>query len=308
MSTALTSDVSVSGWDRSLYAFLAEKQQRSGSMRTVNAYAGMLRDFFGRAAKTPDRVKAADAFAWAYGVGLSGKQLSSTTVNARIACLSSYFRFLLRMELVATNPCEQLERPRPKQATARGLSAEQVRRLLTAIPDTRVGLRDRAIILMLVLTGRRRTEVLTMSAGDIHAEAERTVYSYRGKGGKAGQRELPLPALDAINAWLSSVGRELSDLAPEESLWPATGGVRGITTGLFYSNLRRYLVAAGLPSSGVHVLRHAAAKLRRDAGQSIEEVSRFLDHSSLAVTSLYLRRIEVVEDSGWSSVAEAIGI
>ena len=58
----------------------------------------------------------------------------------------------------------------------------------------------------------------------------------------------------------------------------------------------------------MHVLRHAAAKLRRDAGQSIEEVSRFLDHSSLAVTSVYLRRIEVVEDNGWSGVAQAIGI
>lgn len=54
--------------------------------------------------------------------------------------------------------------------------------------------------------------------------------------------------------------------------------------------------------------RRAAAKLRRDAGQSIEEVSRFLDHSSLAVTSLYLRRIEVVEDNGWSNVAQFIGI
>src|SRR4051812_3371709 len=133
---ALTTDLSVSGWDRSLYAFLAEKQQRSGSMRTVNAYAGMLRDFFGRAGKTPDAVGPQDAFAWAYGVGLSGRQPSATTVNARIACLSSYFRFLVRMDLMTANPCERLERPRPRQATARGLNAEQLRRLLTCIPDT----------------------------------------------------------------------------------------------------------------------------------------------------------------------------
>src|SRR3954471_23264256 len=130
MQTGLTSDASASGWDRSLYAFLAEKQQRSGSMRTVNAYAGVLRDFFGRAGKTPEAIGPQDAFAWAYGVGLSGKQPSSTTVNARIACLSSYFRFLVRMEQVGTSPCDKLERPRPNQAAARGLSAEQLRRLL----------------------------------------------------------------------------------------------------------------------------------------------------------------------------------
>jgi hypothetical protein len=46
----------------------------------------------------------------------------------------------------------------------------------------------------------------------------------------------------------------------------------------------------------------------RDAGESIEDVSRFLDHSSLAVTTTYLRRLEGQEDLGWGRVAEAIGV
>ena len=58
----------------------------------------------------------------------------------------------------------------------------------------------------------------------------------------------------------------------------------------------------------LHILRHTAAKLRRDAGESIEDVSRFLDHSSLAVTTVYLRRLEGQEDRGWGRVAEAIGL
>jgi len=65
---------------------------------------------------------------------------------------------------------------------------------------------------------------------------------------------------------------------------------------------------AGLPPAGVHVFRHSAAKLRRDAGESVEEVSRFLDHSSLAVTTTYLRRLEGQEDRSWEKVAEAIGL
>ncbi len=62
------------------------------------------------------------------------------------------------------------------------------------------------------------------------------------------------------------------------------------------------------PPSGVHGFRHSAAKLRRDAGESVEDVSRFLDHSSLAVVSVYLRRLEGQEDRGWARVAEAIGV
>jgi integrase len=84
--------------------------------------------------------------------------------------------------------------------------------------------------------------------------------------------------------------------------------VGGITSGTFYGNLRRYLKAAGLPQAGVHIFRHSAAKLRRDAGESIEDVSRFLDHSSLAVTTVYLRRLEGQEDTSWGKVAEAIGV
>jgi site-specific recombinase XerD len=60
--------------------------------------------------------------------------------------------------------------------------------------------------------------------------------------------------------------------------------------------------------TGVHVLRHTAAKLRRDAGASIESVSQFLDHSSLAVTSVYLRRLEGEADRTWPEVALALGL
>src|SRR6266508_4483222 len=89
---------------------------------------------------------------------------------------------------------------------------------------------------------------------------------------------------------------------------PSSGPERGLTSGTFYGNLRRYLRKAGLPLAGVHIFRHSAAKLRRDVGESIEDVSRFLDHSSLAVTTTYLRRLEGQEDRSWGHVAEAIGV
>ena len=92
------------------------------------------------------------------------------------------------------------------------------------------------------------------------------------------------------------------------SLWPDTRTGLGITSGTFYTNLRRYLKLAGLHAGGVHIFRHSAAKLRRDAGESVEEVSRFLDHSNLATTTTYLRRLEGQEDKTWGMVAKAIGL
>jgi site-specific recombinase XerD len=300
---------SAEGWQRALYAFLAEKEQKSGSRRTAESYSHMLQDFFGRLGKQPDKVTSQDIFAYAHGPGLSGKQPSAITIGARIACISSFYHFLIRMDIVQSNPCDKLQRPKTSPSPPRGLSGNQIHELLNMTPDSPIGLRDRAIILTLVLTGRRRAEVINMKAGNLSIDGDRTYYTYRGKGGKTGRRELPKPAADAIKVSLAAFGKSLVTMKPEESLWPSrSSNGKGITSSTFYGNLQRYLRMAGIRPSGVHIFRHTAAKLRRDAGESVEEVSRFLDHSSLAVTTVYLRRLEGEQDRSWEKVAEAIGV
>ena len=307
-SQTISTVIDPSAWQQAMYAFLAEKERRSGSRRTVESYSRMLQHFFGVVGTTPDRVTSPDVLSWAHGIGLSGRAPSGVTVGARTACLSSFYKFLIRMGLLASNPCDALERPKAQPSPARGYTATDVQRVLAAIPDTIAGRRDRAIVLVLVLTGRRRTEVIDLKAGDITVEDERAFYSYRGKGGKRGRRELPRPAFAAIVATLADAGKTLHTMQPGGSLWQAGAGERGVTSSTFYTRLRKYMVAASLPPTGVHILRHTAAKLRRDAGESIESVSQFLDHSSLAVTTVYLRRLEGVEDLSWGRVAEAIGV
>ena len=64
----------------------------------------MLWPFFADLGKTPDRVVPADVLAWGPGIGKSGRTLSATTIGARIACLSSFYKFLIRMGMLASNP------------------------------------------------------------------------------------------------------------------------------------------------------------------------------------------------------------
>src|SRR5438093_903932 len=89
------------------------------------------------------------------------------------------------------------------------------------MPATPVGFRDRAVILTLTLIGRRRQEVLNMKAGEIFLE-DPVSYTYRGKGGKTGRRELPRPAFDAIQTWLALMSKNLATMPPDESLWPGS--------------------------------------------------------------------------------------
>ena len=301
-------DDSAAGWERALYAFLSEKQRRSGSQRTLDSYYRMLQHFFRRLGKTPDQVTSQDVFAFAHGKGISGREPSGITIGARLSCLSSFFKFLIRMDVLKANPCDPVERPKPRPSAPSGLSAAQVQQLLQVIPDTLKGRRDLAIVLTLVLTGRRRSEVINLTAGDIAFDDSAVFYRYVGKGGVRGRRELPRPALAAIRRSLDDVGKDLASMQPSESLWQAGAGPQGVSSATFYNRFRGYLRLAALPPSGVHLLRHTAAKLRRDVGESVESVSQFLDHSSLAVTTTYLRRLEGQRDAAWHGVAHVLGL
>jgi site-specific recombinase XerD len=123
----------MSGWRQTVLAFLAEKERRSGSRRTVEGYARMLWPFLG-GFRSPAEVTPAHVLAWAHGIGLSGREPSSATVGARIACISSYYRFVIRMQVTTANPCDALERPKNPASASGAPSASYAGRGSSRLP------------------------------------------------------------------------------------------------------------------------------------------------------------------------------
>ena len=126
--------------------------------------------------------------------GLSRKKPSSVTIGARIACLSSFYRSLICISLVSANPRGQLVRPRATPEPPRGLTATNIKMLLEVILQTPVGLRHRAIVFVLILTGRRRTAAPSPKAGNLCQGWDAVYYVNRGKSGKQCKRGSPQPA------------------------------------------------------------------------------------------------------------------
>jgi integrase/recombinase XerD len=168
-----------------------------------------------------------------------------------------------------------------------GLTSNQVRALLAAIPENPSGIRDRAIVLTAVLTGLRRAEVLGLWRQDIITDAlsGRTLYQVRAKGGQIRHRELPPPALRAIHHLMEARGRGWGDLHTD-------GPIFAESPGAFAANLSRYALRAKLDGVTPHVLRHSAAKPRCETGTSIEGIGALLGHQSLYTTARYLARLE----------------
>ena len=304
----LNSDASPSGrvlsdlpdpWPAVARAFITETHLRGDSQRTPLEYGRILERFF-VTFPDPNVVTPLAVHSFAYG-RIPGRALpAASTICVRLAAISGFYDFAKRLGAIDRNPASEVRRPRAKPSPPRSLNAEEVHRLLAAIPATHGGLRDRAIIILILLEGLRRSEVLSLRVGDVNFETGD--YLVRVKGGSLRRRRIPGPALRSIVTALEAQARGLRRrLKPDEPIFAISGSG-------FYANLRRYAAAADLDAVSPHVLRHAAAKLRRRSGASIEAVSSFLGHASLATTAVYLRRLEVEPDDGWRAAANMLGL
>lgn len=285
-------------WATVARAYLTELKARADSDRTPIEYARILGRFFNDL-PDPSEVTPIGVHAFAYG-RLPGRKIpTASTICVRLAVISGFYAFAQGLGAIEHNPAAAIRRPRVRPPLRPTPSAEQLQRLLAGIPLTPSGLRDRAIVILILLEGLRRTEVLSLRVGDIQLATG--VYVVRVKGGHQRRRRMPPPALHAIVIALEAQERPINLLEPAERLFPVSGAG-------FYANLRRYAADAELEGISPHVLRHAAAKLRRRSGASIEAVSSFLGHASIATTAVYLRRHETEPDEGWRGAAAALGV
>lgn len=285
-------------WQRIRSAFLVEKERASGSRRTPTEYARILDRFFD-GVPAPAAVSPLDVEVFAYGPGLSGALPSGSTICVRLAALSGFYELARVNGLVAANPAAIVRRPKAIAPLPRGPEPEAIRRILDAIPETGAGLRDRAVILLIVLSGLRRSEALGLRASDV--DLRRREFLTHVKGGRERLRVIPEPVVGALAEALAAEGRAFETLGPDELLFRVSGAG-------FYANLRSYATTAGVTGVCPHALRHSAAKLRRLAGASLEEVSALLGHRSFATTVIYLQRLETEPDAGWREAAGVLGL
>ena len=193
---------------------------------------------------------------------------------------------------------------RPKIETNEGktpaLGDYQAKALLEAPdPTTLQGLRDRAILAVLLYHGLRREEAARLSIQDMQERRGIKHLRVHGKGGKL--RYLPLHPVvqERIHAYLEVSGHHLDTGRP--LFLPLRGRVTG--TGLsadgIYALVGRYARTTGLEVDGlgVHGLRATAATNALEHEADIAKVQQWLGHANISTTRIYDRRESRPEDS-----------
>ena len=156
--------------------------------------------------------------------------------------------------------------------------------------DTRIGIRDRAILALLVACGLRRDELVRLEVRHLQLRDQRWVQlDLQGKGRRI--RTVPVPLwvkriLDRrLEAGEITGGPLFRTLRKGDRLGPAD---QPVSEDVIYTLVRRAGAAIGHPALTPHDLRRTCAKLCRKAGGDLEQIQLLLGHASIQTTEPYL--------------------
>jgi integrase len=229
----------------------------------------------------------------------SGPTLSANTVNAYVRPLRSFAIWLVDEGVIGMDPFRRARRAGssgllPSEETpTKGATLDDLRSLEHGCGGPApLDLRDRAIVAVLVTTAARNSSVRLLRIGDI--DFDRGLIRFvRAKGGKTLEIALHPDARAAIVDYLESGRPSLAAAGSDQGYLFLAHHGDGAPLGMNALSLmltRRYrLGGGGLPYFGSHRIRHATATILVNNGMPLDEVSRYLGHSSTDVTRRYAR-------------------
>ncbi len=223
-----------------------------------------------------------------YRARRTGKPLKFSTQISLLVPVRSWFRYLLRENLIETNPANDLDFPKEEQRLPGNiLSPDQVEAVLNQ-PDitTPLGLRDRAMLEVFYSTTIRRSELIDLQIYDINQDAL-TVTIRQGKGAKDRVVPIGQRALTWLTKYSEEVRPDFAALTDTSTLFLSCRGNRFGASNLSIL-VREYVEAAGIKLPGsCHLFRHAAATHMLENGADIRSIQQLLGHAELTTTQIY---------------------
>ena len=279
------------------------------SPKTVETYKKALRQFFNyigvHGIRQPQRE---DVLAFRDDLKASG--LKPTTVQNYITATRIFFKWTAQ-EGLYPNIAEHVKGAKlDKNHKKDYLTSRQAKEVLANVEtDTEEGLRNYAILSLMVTGGLRTIEVSRADVGDLRTVGENTVLFVQGKGReeKTEYIKISAPVEKAIRSYLKT--RENAEEG--QPLFTSTSNNskgKRITTRTVSGVVKTALRNAGYDSARLtaHSLRHTAITLALLAGREITEVQQFARHANLNTTMIYNHALDQAKNGCSDSITNAI--
>jgi integrase/recombinase XerC len=216
---------------------------------------------------------------------LMENELSARSVNRKITTIKSFFKYLMKEQIVESNPATYLALPKIRKKLPNFVEENNLQHLLDDgfFENDFIGIRDKLVITLLYGTGIRLAELLLLKDSDF----DKKMCFIKVLGKRKKERIIPYPA--SINSLLelyinvrnTTVGFKTEKLLVTEDGKPA---YEKLIYRVVTNNLAKVTL---LEKKSPHVLRHTYATHLLNKGADLNAVKELLGHSSLAATQIY---------------------
>ncbi len=211
----------------------------------------------------------------------------TTSIGRRLSSLRRFYRLQLVQGTIAVDPTLRVRAPKLPRRLPKSLSEQQVEALLDAPdPETKLGLRDRAMLETLYATGLRVSELVGLKLAQLSFDAG--IVSVLGKGGR--ERLVPLgeEAVVWLTRYLATARVDLARGGKSDAVF-ITARQGPLTRQAFWQLIKRYALKAGIAAAALspHTLRHAFATHLLNHGADLRVVQMLLGHADITTTTIY---------------------
>jgi len=299
--TALVPAFIAAGGERAGFAFIDFFTAQIRNRNTRAAYAVAVRAFFAWCEARNLSLATLRTHHVAAYIELLGKGYSAPTTKQHLAAIRMLFDWLVVRQVVEMNPAAAVRGQKHvvKKGKTPILEADEARHLLESIDtSTPVGLRDRALIGLLIYTFARISAAIGMNVEDYYIQGRRSWVRLHEKGGK--QHEMPAHHLleTYIDEYLSEAGIAADKATP---LFRTAAGKTGKLTerGMHRTDalrmIQRRTREVGIATEiGCHSFRATGITVYLKNGGLLEHAQQMAAHESARTTKLYDRRNDKV--------------
>jgi site-specific recombinase XerD len=286
---------------RASYRFLEFFTAQIRNPHTRRAYARAANDFFDwLAAKGVTQLGRIESVHVAAYIEQSQRERSAPTAKLRLAALRRLFDWMVIGQIMPTNPAAAVRGPRhfvPRGKTA-ALDPAEARQLIDAI-DTRsvIGLRDRALIGLMVYAFARIGAAIAMRVEDVYPQNRRLWVRLHEKGGKPHAMPCHHNLESYLHAYIDGAGLAGDPKALLFQSRSRAGQLAGnpLPQANAYAMIQRRARAAGIATKiGNHTFRATGLTAYLKNGGTLEKAAQMANHASARTTQLYVRRAEEV--------------
>lgn len=219
-------------------------------------------------------------------VALVEKKLSPRSINRKIITIRTYYKFLLKNNVIDKNPAVRLKLLKTSKELPYFVREPDITALLdnAEFPDDFYGMRDRLMLELLYNTGMREAELISVKAIDLNLyELSIKVLGKRNK-----ERIIPLTKhfCHYIEKYIELKNKTFEGNADDYLI--VTNNGRKCYPMFIYRTVNKYLkLFTNVEKASPHVLRHTFATHLLDKGADLNAVKELLGHKSLSATQIY---------------------